>query len=87
MKSATSTNRVNNSLFGLIPDCTFRQMYGWRTNAGMKIRGVSGSPLVLVDGFARGLTNMTMEEIESVQVLKDGAATPLYGVRAANGVI
>ena len=45
----------------------------------MKIRGVSGSPLVLVDGFQRGLTNMTLEEIESVQVLKDGAATALYG--------
>lgn len=87
MKSATSTNRVNNSLFGLIPGLHLSQNAGWRTNAGMKIRGVSGSPLVLVDGFQRGLTNMTMEEIESVQVLKDGAATALYGARAANGVI
>lgn len=87
MKSATSTNRVNNSLFGLIPGLHLTQNTGWRTNAGMKTRGVSGSPLVLVDGFQRGLTNMTMEEIESVQVLKDGAATALYGARAANGVI
>ena len=30
---------------------------------------------------------MTLEEIESVQVLKDGAATALYGARAANGVL
>lgn len=87
MKGATSTNRVNNALFGLIPGLQLSQNAGWRTNAGMKIRGVSGSPLVLVDGFQRGLTNMTLEEIESVQVLKDGAATALYGARAANGVI
>ena len=87
MKGATSTNRVNNALFGLIPGLQLSQNAGWRTNAGMKIRGVSGSPLVLVDGFQRGLTNMTLEEIESVQVLKDGAATALYGARAANGVL
>ena len=57
----------------------------------MNIRGRgglgSGAPLVLVDGFERGLTNMTIEEIESVQVLKDGAATALMGARGANGVI
>ena len=87
MKGATSTNRVNNALFGLIPGLQLSQNAGWRTNAGMKIRGVSGSPLVLVDGFQRGLTNMTLEEIESVQVLKGGAATALYGARAANGVL
>ena len=87
MKGATSTNRVNNALFGLIPGLQLSQNAGWRTNAGMKIRGASGSPLVLVDGFQRGLTNMTLEEIESVQVLKDGAATALYGARAANGVL
>lgn len=86
-RSATSTNRVNNALFGLLSGLHLTQNAGWRTNASMKVRGVSGSPLVLVDGFQRGLTNMTLEEIESVQVLKDGAATALYGARAANGVI
>ena len=49
----------------------------------MNIRGrgglSTGAPLVLVDGFARGLTNMTLEEIESVQVLKDGALYCLMG--------
>ena len=67
------------------------QTVGWDANAGMNIRGRgglgSGAPLVLVDGFERGLTNMTIEEIESVQVLKDGAATALMGARGANGVI
>lgn len=90
-KNATSTNRVNNAFFGLISGLQLNQTTGWRTNAGMNIRGRGGlgsaAPLVLVDGFPRGITNMTLEEIESVQVLKDGAATAMWGARAANGVI
>ncbi|WP_026314740.1 SusC/RagA family TonB-linked outer membrane protein [Bacteroides gallinarum] len=90
-KNATSPNRVNNALFGLLSGLYLTQNVGWNANAGMNIRGRggldSGSPLVLVDGFQRGLTNMTIEEIESVQVLKDGAATALWGARGANGVI
>ena len=90
-KNATSPDRVNNALFGLISGLHLNQTVGWDANAGMNIRGRgglgSGAPLVLVDGFERGLTNMTIEEIESVQVLKDGAATALMGARGANGVI
>lgn len=90
-KNATSTNRVNNAFYGLLPGLHLTQNAGWRTNAGMNIRGRggldSGAPLVIVDGFPRGITNMTMEEIESVQVLKDGAATALWGAKAANGVL
>lgn len=88
MKSATSTNRVNNSLFGLIPgiasfaEC--RMAYQcWHENSVVFPVAFGYWWMVL----PCGLTNMTMEEIESVQVLKDGAATALYGARAANGVI
>ena len=90
-KNATSTNRVNNAFFGLIPGLHLSQNTGWRNNASLNIRGRgglnTGAPLVLVDGFPRGITNMTLEEIESVQVLKDGASTALWGARAADGVI
>ena len=90
-KNATSPSRVNNAFFGLLSGLHLTQNTGWNANAGMNIRGrgglSGGSPLVLVDGFQRGLTNMTLEEIESVQVLKDGAATALWGARGANGVI
>lgn len=90
-KNATSTNRVNNALFGLLSGLHTTQNVGWNANASLNIRGrgsvSGGSPLVLIDGFERGLTNMTVEEIESVQVLKDGAATALWGARGANGVI
>lgn len=45
----------------------------------------NASPLTVVDGLIGGTANPT--DIESVSVLKDAAATGLYGSRAANGVI
>jgi len=58
----------------------------------IKIRGIStfkGStnPLVLVDGIERNLNDLDPSEIESFSVLKDAAASAVYGVRGANGVI
>ena len=43
--------------------------------------------LILVDGYERPINRLTVEEVESVTVLKDAAATAIYGSRAANGVI
>src|SRR5699024_11082586 len=55
------------------------------------IRGQStwqdSSPLVLVDGIERPISNVDMSSVESVTVLKDASATAVYGVRGANGVI
>ena len=56
----------------------------------IRIRGngtltAGNSPLVVVDGIIGGLPNPS--DIESVTVLKDAAATTLYGARAANGVM
>lgn len=65
-------------------------------NNQMSIRGTSsfsvdGTPLIVIDGQpATGMQSMddiNPEIIENVTVLKDAAATSLYGVRAANGVI
>jgi TonB-dependent SusC/RagA subfamily outer membrane receptor len=47
----------------------------------------SGSPLVLVDGQVRGISDINPEDIESIEVLKDAGATALYGARANNGVL
>lgn len=49
--------------------------------------GAGTTPLVLVDGIERSLSNISPEEIESFSVLKDATATAVYGVRGANGVI
>lgn len=58
----------------------------------IKIRGISTfaggtSPLVLVDGIERSLNDVDPASIESFSVLKDAAASAVYGVRGANGVI
>ena len=46
------------------------------------------SPLIVVDGIAdRSFSRLNPEDIESISVLKDAAASSLYGSRAANGVI
>lgn len=60
--------------------------------ANFYIRGVNSfagnaSPLVLVDGIERDLDLVDVEDIESFSVLKDAAASAVYGVRGANGVI
>ena len=56
----------------------------------IRIRGIGSltagnQPLYVVDGVIGGLPNPS--DVETVTVLKDAAATTLYGARAANGVI
>ncbi len=56
------------------------------------LRGVttlaSGTqPLVLIDGVPGDLNSISTENIESIDVLKSGAAAAIYGTRATNGVI
>lgn len=57
----------------------------------MNIRGrgsLNGdTPLFVVDGFVRPIEYINLSEIESVSVLKDGAATAIWGGRGANGVV
>ena len=47
----------------------------------------SGSPLVIIDGAQRELSDINPSDIESMEVMKDAGATAIYGARAANGVI
>ena len=61
------------------------------SNPTMYVRGLQSlsgsSALVLVDGIERSIDNISPEEVESVSILKDAAATALYGYKGANGVI
>jgi len=45
------------------------------------------SPLILVDGIPSSFYALNSDDIESIEVLKDAAATAIYGARSANGVI
>lgn len=46
-----------------------------------------GSPLVVIDGIIRSYNDIASEDIASIELLKDAAATAIYGARANNGVI
>jgi TonB-linked SusC/RagA family outer membrane protein len=56
----------------------------------IRIRGFTGfgnnQPLVIVDGVRGSLTNINVNDIESLQVLKDASAA-IYGLAGSNGVI
>ena len=47
----------------------------------------SVTPLLILDGAERPFTELDAQEIESITVLKDAAATAWYGLRGGNGVI
>ncbi len=57
----------------------------------IRIRGItstgSSAPLVIIDGTPGDLNNLNVNDIESIQVLKDAGAAAIYGVRGSNGVV
>lgn len=84
---------LTNALAGKIAGAVVVQRTGepGLDNAEFWIRGISSlnssAPLVLVDGVERSMSDLSIEEIETISVLKDASATAVYGVRAANGVV
>lgn len=86
-----STPNFSNALYGMIPGLMVKQNTGWIDNAEVMVRGggslTGRSPLIVVDGIPRDLTFLNLVEVESVSVLKDGAATAIWGTRGANGVV
>lgn len=59
-----------------------------RVRGGMSITG-DNSPLYVIDGvqMENALSFLSPQDIQSIDVLKDAAATAIYGARGANGVI
>ncbi|MBS1755176.1 MAG: TonB-dependent receptor [Ferruginibacter sp.] len=59
-----------------------------RVRGGMSITG-DNTPLYIVDGIQveNGLSDISPQDIQSIDVLKDAAATAIYGARGGNGVI
>lgn len=63
------------------------------SGGSIQIRGISSrnaglGPLIVIDGVPGGdMTNVNPADIESIDVLKDGAASAIYGTRGSNGVI
>lgn len=51
------------------------------------ILGASTNPLILIDGVPGDFSTVAPEDIESIDVLKDGSAAAIYGSRGTNGVV
>lgn len=63
------------------------------SNPIFRIRGTgtigNNDPLIVVDGMplTGGLNQINMNDVESMQILKDASSTAIYGARGANGVV
>lgn len=89
----TSSN-VASALQGRTPGVDVIQQGGIAgADVNIVIRGAatfgSTEPLYVIDGaFSNsGLSSLNPNDIESIEVLKDGSAAAIYGSRAANGVV
>ncbi len=88
---------VSGILAGQAPGVTILQPGGspGRNEGTIRIRGIGtlggdakNNPLIIIDGIEAGsLVEVDPNDIANVSILKDAAASAIYGVRAANGVI
>lgn len=90
----TPSANVGTALQGTVPGLVVRQTTGAPgSTPNIVFRGGSnfdgsGEPLVVLDGIiVPSLYGIDMNDVESIDVLKDAASTAIYGARAANGVI
>lgn len=85
--SKVPVSSVTNALVGKLPGLIAIQSSGQpgMDASSLSIRGF-GNALVIVDGVESSFNNIDASQIESVSILKDGAAS-IYGSRAGNGVI
>lgn len=92
LESAPRSN-VATALQGSVAGVRVQQISGQPgTTPNIQLRGGTGwdgggSPLILVDGVQSSFYAINNDDVESMTVLKDAAATSIYGARAANGVI
>lgn len=86
---------VTQALQGVVPGLQISQTNGSLENTpSINVRGTttigqgtSGDPLVLIDGMEGDLNTINPQDIASISVLKDAAASSIYGSRAPFGVI
>jgi TonB-dependent SusC/RagA subfamily outer membrane receptor len=88
------SSNVASTLQGRTPGVDILQQAGVAgADVNIIIRGAASfgatEPLYVIDGaFSNsGLSSLNPNDIESIEVLKDGAAAAIYGSRAANGVV
>ncbi|MCF2519018.1 TonB-dependent receptor [Dyadobacter sp. CY351] len=85
-------NNMSQILQGMVPNLNITFGTGQPGQGGnLNVRGETsingGGPLVLVDGIPGDINRINPNDVESVSVLKDAAASAIYGARGAFGVI
>lgn len=92
--SAINSSSVTKSLLGRVSGLQATSGTGQPgEGADLRIRGIStfgdSRPLIVLDGFPYdgNINSLPVSDITTMTILKDAAATALYGSRAANGVI
>lgn len=86
-------NNPMKALQGRVPGMNITADGNPSGNTTIRIRGIgtlnNNDPLYIIDGVPTksGMHELNGNDIESIQVLKDGASASIYGSRAANGVI
>ena len=94
MRDVPSSN-ITQALQGRMAGVEMSQ-FSTKPGASMQIRirgtrslNASNDPLVVLDGipFAGSLTDLDLNSIRSIDILKDASSTAIYGSRGANGVI
>lgn len=92
------TSSVQNALTGKLPGFFSQQQSGQpgKDASDFFIRGVSSlnndgnKPLIMVDDMQytyEQLSQINVNEIESISILKDASTTAIYGIKGANGVL
>ena len=84
------SNTLQGQILGLNATLTVNGL--GNNNADLRVRGNSrnsgnNSIVTLVDGVERDIDELLLDEVASVEVMKDATAKILYGSRAANGVL
>lgn len=93
VRAGSGSPNLGQSLIGTLPGVAALQTSGDPGNNDPKIyirgRGTwdNASPLILVDGVERALSDIDVNEVESISVLKDASATAVFGVKGSEGVI
>lgn len=94
LQKAGGVTNVGEALQGRLPGVTTMTSSSrpGEDDVQIFIRGQSswnngGQPLVLIDGTERSMSDIDINEIDQISVLKDASATAVFGVKGGNGVI
>lgn len=93
------TTNLGNTLYGRLPGLTVTQNpvsaepgydFVGLLSRGVGTFGPNRGPLIMVDGYEVNqeiFSQISIQEIETITLLRDASATAIYGIRGANGVL